>query len=276
MGVVKVIINKEKILRIGKGNGKIIVEFKFDNSIIRDLIYFVDGEVEVDENLKEDVANAILNNFNLKNYREKLKDFIQRNNIQIDFNKISKIDYESYDEIDKSIEFYQIIDELGIKTPEKLNNFIIMSNDAVRRELEENKYFADKKSKIVVKMFYLYGIVKEEDLKNEILKIAKDILGDIISQMDVRDIHRWRKRTYYNDLSDVLRAIDSISKMGYYDLIKEEVEELRLKMLPYVDESFKKLIAKRVSSEEKDEDIKREAQVLIKILREKSLLSYLV
>jgi len=271
-----VLLNKEKILRIGKGDGKIIVEFKFDNSIIRDLIYFVNGDVEADENIKEDIVNAILSNFNLKNYRENLKDFIQRNNIQIDFNKISKINYDSYDDVEKSIEFYQIIDELGIKTPENLNKFINMFKEAVKEELEEYDYYTDKKCKIVVKMFYLYSIVKEEDLKNEILNVAKETLGDIISGIDERDIYRWRRRTYINNLSDVLRAIDSISKMGYFDLIKGEVEELRLKLVPHLDENFKRLISKRVNPEEKDEDIKREAQILIKILREKSLLSYLV
>jgi hypothetical protein len=66
MGVVKVMINKEKILRIGKADGKIIIEFKFDNNIITDLLYYVDRDVKVDENLKEDIANAILNNFNLR------------------------------------------------------------------------------------------------------------------------------------------------------------------------------------------------------------------
>jgi hypothetical protein len=275
MGVVNVMINKEKILRIGKADGRIIIEFKFDNSIIRDLLYFVDGDVEVDENLKEDVANTIINSFNLKNYKERLKEFIQRNNIKIDFDKI-KIDFDSFYELDKSIEFYQIIDELGIKTPEKLNKFINMFNDAIKRELEEYRYSIDGRCKTVVKLFYLYSIVKEEDLKNEILKIAKETFRKVISEIGERDIYGWRRRSYRNNLSDVLNAVDSITKMGYFDLIEEEIEELRLKLVPYLDENFKRLIAKRVSKEENDKDIRREAQVLIKILREKSLLSYLV
>jgi hypothetical protein len=274
MGVVKVMINKEKILRIGKADGKIIIEFKFDSNIIRDLLYYVDRDVKVDENLKEDIANAILSNFNLKNYKERLKEFIENNNIQIDFNKI-KIDFNSFYELDKSIEFYQIIDELGIKTPEKLNIFINMFNDAIKRELEEYRYSIDGRCKVVVKLFYLYSIVKEEDLKNEILKIAKETFGNVVSRIGEGDIYGWRRRSYRNNLSDVLKAIDSITKMGYFDLIKEEIEELRLKLVPHLDENFKRLIAKRVR-EDNDEDIRKEAQVVIKILREKSLLSYLV
>jgi len=271
-----VFIRNGKILRVEKKDGKIIVEFSIDNKLINDLLDSVNTDTEVGDNLKEDMANAILSNFNLKDYREKLKEFIKKNNIQIDFNKISKIDYESYNEIEQSIEFYQIIDELGIKTPENLNKFINMFKEAVKEELEEYDYYTEKKCKFVVKMFYLYSIVKEEDLKNEILKIAKETFGDIISKIDERDIYRWRRRTYINNLSDVLKAIDSISKMGFFDLIKGEVEELRLKLVPHLDENFKRLISKRVNPEEKDEDIKREAQILIKILREKSLLSYLV
>jgi len=271
-----VLIRNGKILRVGKRDGKIIVEFSIDNKLIDDLLDSVNTDTEVEDNFKEDIANAILRNFNLKNYRERLKEFVKKNNIQIDFNKLSKINYESFEEIDKVIELYQIIDELGIKTSEKLNNFINMFNDVVRRELKENEFFIGTKCIIVVKMFYLYSIVKEEDLKNEILKIAKDTFRGIISEINERDIHRWRRRIFYNSLSDVLKAIDSISKMGYFDLIKGEVEELRLKLVPYLDENFKKMIAKRVSSEEKDEDVKKEARVLIKILREKSLLSYLV
>ena len=274
-----VFIRNGKVLRIGKRDGKIVVEFSIDNRLIYDLLDSVDVDTEIEDNFKEDIANAILNNFNLKDYRERIKEFVKRNNLQmyLNFNKISKINYESYNELDKAIEFYQIIDEFGTRNTENLNKFTNMLNDAIKKELEEDNYFLGKKRDVVVKLFNLYGIVKEEDLKNEILKIAKSVLGDLIDSIDDRDIYYWRRRrAYFNNLSLLLRAIDSISKMGYWDLIEGEVEELRLKLVPHLDENFKRLIAKRVSSEEKDGDVKREAQVLIKILREKSLLSYLV